>query len=330
MVVSKVLVIGGAGYVGSVATHRLLEQGHSVRVLDSLIWNNGQSLKLLADHPDFEFQLGDMRDRGDLSSSLIDVDAVVLLAGLVGDPITRKYPDQATDINLRGVRTALDQTLEMGTAHIIFASTCSNYGLASPGAPVDETAALNPLSLYAEHKVATEEYLLSLDSTQSTVTILRIATAFGVSPRMRLDLTVSHFVSDAIFDGRIEVFDADTWRPYCHVEDISLAINSVLEVRKGDPKTEVFNVGSNQNNFTKRMLSDLIQENVPTVQIVDQGIGSDARDYRVDFSRIETSLNFQTMRTLEDHVPLLVSGMQSGILGIDRVSRHTMGNYVLG
>jgi len=78
------------------------------------------------------------------------------------------------------------------------------------------------------------------------------------------------------------------------------------------------------------MLSDLIQENVPTVQIVDQGIGSDARDYRVDFSRIETSLNFQTMRTLEDHVPLLVSGMQSGILGIDRVSRHTMGNYVLG
>ena len=328
--VSRVLIIGGAGYVGSVATHRLLEQGHSVRVLDSLIWNNGQSLKALADHPNFEFQLGDMRDRQDLSSSLVDIDAVVLLAGLVGDPITRSYPEEATEVNLRGVRNALDLSLELGAAHIIFASTCSNYGLASRGVAIDETAPLNPLSLYAEHKVAAEEYLLSLGNAPSTITILRIATAFGVSPRMRLDLTVSQFTADALYDGRLEVFDADTWRPYCHVEDISLAINSVLSQRNANSKTEVFNVGSNQNNFTKRMLSDVIRKCVPTVRIVDQGIGSDARDYRVDFSRIETNLNFQATRTVEDHVPLLVSGMRSGLLGIDRASRHEMGNYALG
>lgn len=327
---SRVLIIGGAGYVGSVATHRLLEQGHSVRVLDSLIWNNGQSLKSLADHPNFEFQFGDMRDQRDLSLSLVDIDAVVLLAGLVGDPITRKYPEEATDVNLRGVRTALDLSLELGAAHIIFASTCSNYGLASPGVVVNETASLNPLSLYAEHKVAAEEYLLSLGNVPSTITILRIATAFGVSPRMRLDLTVSHFTADAIYDGRIEVFDADTWRPYCHVEDISLAINAALTHRNGNPKTDVFNVGSNQNNFTKRMLSDVIRKYVPAVQIVDQGMGSDARDYRVDFSRIEADLNFQATRTVEDHVPLLVSGLRSGILGIDRLSRREMGNYALG
>ena len=326
---AKVLNIGGAGYVGSVVTHRLLELGHSVRVLDSLIWDNGPSLKSVADHPNFEFQFGDMGNREDLGSALNGVDAVVLLAGLVGDPITRKYPQRSTEVNLTGVRTALNLSLEAGVDHIVFASTCSNYGLAAPGVVIDENSTLNPLSLYAEHKVASEEYLLSISNPPSAITILRIATAFGVSPRMRLDLTVSHFTYEALFNDRIVVFDADTWRPYCHVEDISLAVGASLDQRQGATEATVFNVGSNQNNFTKRMLCTVIQESIPTATIDDQGQGSDARDYRVDFSRIESTLGFRATRTVGTHVPLLVHGIRTGLLGIGRNSWDEMGNHLL-
>ncbi len=323
-------MIGAAGYVGSVLIDHLLTHGHQVRALDSLIWDNGRALQGLADHPGFEFQLGDMRHRKTVDKALDGIDSVVLLAGLVGDPITKKYPQQSADINLGGVQTAITATLEKGTARLVFASTCSNYGLHDGGDFADESSPLSPLSLYAEQKVATEEMLMgSIEGADTAITILRFATAFGISPRMRVDLTISHFAKDAVNDGSIQIYDADTWRPYCHISDLSEAVRIVLESDRELVRSEVFNVGSTEQNFTKRMIGEMVASIRPDVKLIFREGGGDARNYRVSFEKIKRILGFHPQFLVEDHLPSLLSAMEQGIIPLDNESLKRMGNYDL-
>lgn len=312
--VRNILIVGGAGYIGSVLARELLAAGERVRVLDSLLYGNGASIAALAEHPRFSFAHGDMRSPDDVRAALEGVDEVVLLAALVGDPVCKANPELAEETNLGGARNLLDASAEAGVKRFAFASTCSNYGLRTDE-PAKEDDELKPLSLYAETKVQMEgEILQRAGSVPYVPTVLRVATAFGISPRMRFDLTISEFTRELALGRELEVYDADTWRPYCHIEDTSRAIMTVLEAPEGDVGGEVFNVGSEAGNHTKRMVVDTALAAMGgegEVKFTEGGF--DARNYRVSFEKIETTLGWTARRTVSDSVEKLTEAIRAGM-----------------
>ena len=229
---SNILVTGGAGYVGSTLVPLLLEQGHRVRVLDVLL-HGGTSLLSVWNHPSFEFVHADIRNSRGLEQSLEGVDAVVHLAAIVGDPACARQPDEAREINLDASLGLLEQCRRANVGRLVFASTCSNYGrMADANGYVDESSTLAPVSLYAETKVAFEQALLDTQaSAYLCATPLRFATVYGVSSRMRFDLTVNEFTKEMLTKKRLVVFGEQFWRPYVHVVDVARAIALVLRRR---------------------------------------------------------------------------------------------------
>ena len=224
-----VLVVGGAGYVGSVLVTELLRAGAEVRVLDQLIYDNGFALAHLLDDPHLRFQRGDLRSRHDLAEAAAGATDLVLLASLVGDPICKAYPELAREINENGAKRVVDHLDDMGIRRFVFTSTCSNYGIHESSRLATEESELNPQSLYAHTKIEVEKHVLDrAGELASATTVLRIATAYGLSPRMRFDLTVSQFAWELATGRPLQVYDADTWRPYCHVRDICKAIMTML------------------------------------------------------------------------------------------------------
>jgi nucleoside-diphosphate-sugar epimerase len=246
-------------------------------------------------------------------SALDGVTDVIILAGLVGDPITKKYPREHDLINEHGVRNFLDSLGGRGLNKVIFVSTCSNYGEIPLDALADETFALKPLSLYAKAKVSHEQRLLGLkNSIDYAPTILRFATAFGLSGRMRFDLTVSEFTRDLFAGKRLEVYDADTWRPYCHVRDFARAMRRVLEMPVDAVAFEIFNAGGQQNNFTKKMIVEAIQKQIRGAEVDYVSGGGDRRNYRVNFSKMRERLHFEPLFGVEDGVRELIAALKSG------------------
>ena len=287
-----VLVVGGAGYVGNVLVRRLLAAGYRVRVLDRLIFEHGSAIAPLLEHPRFSLLLGDMRDPGALASALEGVTDVALLAGLVGDPITKTYPELSNSINLDGCTAVIEALDGRGIEHFAFTSTCSNYGLRTSDDLATEESELSPVSLYAEQKVEIERRILAAAAAgvDYAPTVLRISTAYGLSPRMRFDLTVSEFTYTLAAGEELVVYDADTWRPYCHVSDISKAVMTVFDAPADQVAGEVFNVGHSDENYTKRMIVDVVQGAIGGAGKVrfEEG-GRDPRNYRVDFEKIRES-----------------------------------------
>jgi nucleoside-diphosphate-sugar epimerase len=325
-----VLLIGGAGYIGSVLAGHLLEKGCRVRCLDLLLYRNGRSLDAYRKNDRFDFMLGDMGDPAALSRALDGVTDVVLLAGLVGDPITKKYPEWNDRVNVRGVRTAIEAFGGLGIERVVFVSTCSNYGLIPQGALADENYALTPLSLYAKAKVAAEvELLAKKDKVDYCATALRFATAFGLSPRMRFDLTVSEFTRELSAGRELLVYDADTWRPYCHVGDFCRIIETVLEAPREKVYFETFNAGGEKNNFTKRMIVETVLKHVPGGRVAYKEHGSDPRNYKVNFGKIRSRLGFESVWSVEDGVRELVEALKKGRFSDYDKERDFYGNYAI-
>lgn len=308
-----VLVIGGAGYIGSVLAGKLLDRGYRVRVLDALLYDNATAVGHLLARPGFSFVHGDFCSKTDLSRAMKGITDVVLLAALVGDPVCRKYPDLARRINETGTLELIDRLDQFGVRRFIFMSTCSNYGLQLSDAPATEESELNPQSLYAETKVRVERRLLQSPADFNIgVTVLRAATAYGLSPRMRFDLTINEFTRELALGHELLVYDADTWRPYCHVEDICTAIRLVLEAESARVHGQVFNVGVDVENHTKRMIVGLLCDILPGARIQFQTGSVDPRNYRVTFEKITTQLGFRTVHTVRRFVPELISAVNAG------------------
>lgn len=327
----KILVIGGAGYIGSVLTRKLLAKNFAVRILDNLIYGNGCSIGSYLDEPFFEFSKGDFCQLSVLRQALSGVTDVVLLAALVGDPICKKYPDLARKVNQVGSIQLFDMLGDFPIEHFVFASTCSNYGLRSSDEYADEESELNPQSLYAETKVNVEQHILSArGSTDFIPTIFRFSTAYGLSPRMRFDLTVSEFSRTLALGNDLLVYNENTWRPYCHVEDLSDAIIAVLESPKDIVNGHVFNVGSQEQNYTKKMLIDLISkylDNPPGIRY-NQG-GGDPRNYRVSFEKIASVLNFSAYHHVECSVERLIHAIRDGVFDDVEQRKQFYGNYLV-
>ena len=301
----NILVIGGAGYIGTVVANYLVQNNYKVKILDNLIYGDDfiQNQTFPSDH--IEFIKKDMSDISKNDNIFKNIDAVILLAGLVGDPITKKYPDLSIKINRDGCKSVIDAIAAAGIERFIFISTCSNYGLIDSKDIADENYILKPISLYAKLKVEIENYILQKSGKLCT-TILRFATAFGESPRMRFDLTINEFIYELLNNKKLLVYDPDTWRPYCHVNDFAILIEKVLRSDETLIKNEIFNAGSDINNFTKRQIVDIILRSIKDCDIAYKEHGVDPRNYRVNFSKIKKVLNFRPNYNVEDYMSKLV------------------------
>jgi nucleoside-diphosphate-sugar epimerase len=326
----SVLIIGGAGYIGLVLTDRLLAARYKVNCLDLLLYQNHICVIPYLANPNYRFIFGDLRDRLALKRALQGVTDVVLLAGLVGDPITKKYPEASHAINDEGILRCIDFLNGKGLDRVVFVSTCSNYGLIESDELADETYPLRPLSLYAKSKVAAEQHLLANNGKiDYTPTILRFATAFGLAPRMRFDLTVNEFTRELALGHELLVFDAHTWRPYCHVKDFARLIQQVIEAPRAKIAFEVFNAGGEVNNFTKQGIVDTILTLLPDarLRVRYQEQGADPRNYRVNFRKVRETVGFEPEYAVEYGVKELLSAIHEHVFDRVDLMRNFHGNY---
>jgi nucleoside-diphosphate-sugar epimerase len=315
----RVLVTGGAGYVGSTLVPMLLSDGHRVRVVDALL-HGGESLLGFVGHPDFEFVRGDVTDAAVIRGAVTGMDAVVHLAAIVGDPACARQPERARSVNLDASQALLESARTERVRRFIFASTCSNYGrMKDPSSYVDETSELAPVSLYAETKVAFERMLLA--ERDLCATPLRFATIYGVSPRMRFDLTVNEFTMEMLTKGRLVIFGEQFWRPYIHVRDAARALAMVLSAEEEAVAGRVFNVGATAENYRKKDLVEMIRPHAPSASIEFVHRDEDPRDYRVSFERVRGDLGFRTTRTVADGIAEVAGLVRSGVISDFGASR---------
>lgn len=319
----KVLVTGGAGYIGSALVPLLLAEGHNLRVLDSLL-HGGDSLLGVWSHPNFGFVRGDITDPATRKNALGGIDAVVHLAAIVGDPACARQPDMARAVNLESSLALIDESRQSGVSRFIFASTCSNYGrMKDPDSFVDEDSELRPVSLYAETKVAVEQALLQSHAAGNWCpTPLRFATIFGVAPRMRFDLTVNEFTMEMLTQKRLKVFGEQFWRPYVHVRDAARAVALVLSSPAAKVAGSVFNVGASDQNFQKRQLVEMISVYAPDAVVEYVHKEEDPRDYRVSFSRVSDQLGFKISRTVAQGIAEVAHLVSSRVIGDLSAARY--------
>jgi len=311
----KVLVTGGAGYIGSVLVRQLLGKGYKVRAFDSLKFGGDALYDVMLD-PNFEFVKGDIRNAKEIEDALKGIDAVAHLAAIVGDPACKKFSDEANETNWIGSTALFEAAEKEGARRFVFASTCSNYGkMPDPDSFVTETSSLNPISLYAELKVKFEKYLLE-ERKDSNIcsTALRFSTVYGFSPRIRFDLTVNEFTRNATIHGKQEIWGAQFWRPYCHVDDLARSIVLVLETNEEKVRSNVFNVGSTEENYNKGMIIEEVCKVVPDVKVNYIEINEDPRDYRVNFDKIKNELGYTITKKVPDGIKEIYTLLKTGIV----------------
>jgi nucleoside-diphosphate-sugar epimerase len=277
----RVLVTGGAGYIGSHLVRRLLSAGHAVHVLDRLDYG-GSSLLGDCDMPGFSLTRGDITDRALLRGAIQDAEAIVHLAALVGFPACQRDPQDAVRSNVEGTRAVLAESNP--AQRLVFASTASVYGAVGPGLR-DESWPVSPLSLYARTKVEAED----LVRARGAAVILRFATAFGVSSRMRFDLLPNDLLRIVLRDGRLDLYEPDFRRCFIHVRDTAAALHHALD-NWDLVVDQTFNVGDPALNMTKLALAERIAQLVPfTLKVVTTGHDSDERDYYLSSSRFSAT-----------------------------------------
>jgi nucleoside-diphosphate-sugar epimerase len=311
----KILITGCAGYIGSVLTSELLYAGHAVIGVDNLLHGPTGLLSNLG-RDGFRFKHCDVCDTSALEAALEGCDAVVHLAAIVGDPACARAPELATSVNRDASLALFDLSQKRGVERFVFASTCSNYGrMKDPTQFVTEETELRPVSLYAETKVEVEKALLTPATKHHTIaTVLRFATIFGISPRMRFDLTVNEFTRDLHRQRELVIFGEQFWRPYVHVRDAARAIRSVLEATPDVVAGNVFNVGDASQNYQKGQLVELIASRIGgRLKIERVEKNEDPRDYRVSFDKIQRELDFHITRTVDDGIKEIIDALEQGL-----------------
>jgi len=305
----RILVIGGAGYIGSALLPKLLEKGHKVRLLDMLLYGT-EPIKDFAEHPNLELIQADFRQVDKIVEATRDVDTVVHLGAIVGDPACALDETLTVEVNVMATRMVAEVAKGMGVRHFIFASTCSVYGKSDQ--QLDERSALHPVSLYARSKIASERVLAGMVDQTFMTTVLRFGTIYGLSGRTRFDLVVNLLTAKAISEGKITVIDGDQWRPFLHVDDAAMSIFQVMEAPPAMVANEVFNVGSDSQNYTIEQVGDLVRDRVPTAELVKSTSGADPRNYRVSFKKIARHLRFEPQWTLEKGIEQVIAAFRSG------------------
>jgi nucleoside-diphosphate-sugar epimerase len=296
----KILVTGGAGYVGTALIPQLLEDGHHVKVIDNLSYG-GDALLPFFRNERFEFILGDIRKREDIKKASSNVDAIIHLAAIVGYPACREQPQLAEEVNVGGTKNLISVLSK--DQFVLFASTGSNYG--SIDKICTEETPLNPLSLYGQTKTIAENILLQREGTIG----FRFATAFGVSGRLRLDLLINDFVHRALKQKYLVVYEKHFMRTFIHVHDMGRAFIFALKNYK-KMKNDVYNVGSEEMNYSKEDICEIIKKKIDVyVHYADFEGDEDKRNYVVSYDKIR-SLGYQTTISVEEGIDELLRALQ--------------------
>ncbi len=299
---TKILVTGGSGYLGSVLVEHLLDKGYEVTVLDNLIYNQNSLLQFCHD-TNFKFVFGDVRDEALLKKIVPEADFIIPLAAIVGAPASEKHPQTTTSVNYDSI-ALLNKLRDKNKQKVIFPTTNSGYGTTTGEIYCTEESPLNPISLYGRTKVDAEKELLG---SHNTIT-LRLATLFGFSPRMRTDLLVNDFVQKALKDKTLVLFEKDFKRNYLHVRDAARCFIHCIE-NFDKMKNNAYNVGLPDANLSKEELAILIKKFVPSLYIHYAEIGSDPdkRNYIVSNDKLlKTGFKFEY--SLEEGIKELIKG----------------------
>ena len=315
-----VLITGGAGYIGSLLTSELLRANYRVTVLDSLLFG-GESLVPFLHHPNFQFIKADVTEPRAIKDALKDgwqkPHAIVHLAAIVGFPACQAVGRQvAWRYNVDATKSVFGQAVDLGVDRFVFASTYSNYGLSEDGKPVTEESPLNPQSLYAETKIAAEEFLLSQKDASCAPLLFRFATLYGISPRTRFDLIVNQFVLEAFTKRQLIIYQRGYSRSFVHIRDAVRGVMMGLEAERSKVCGEVFNLGTENGNYTKDDIVRLILKRMPetVVEYKNLTFGGDMRDITVSFAKIKSVLGFDTTLTADDGIRELLFALKSGII----------------
>ena len=290
-----VLVIGGAGYIGSILVRKLLQAGRRVRVLDSLVYGDG-ALREVLDHPNLELIVGDCRNLKTVIRAVKGSEAIIHLAAIVGDPACAQHSETALETNYAATRMLIEVAKGNGIQRFLFASSCSVYGASDE--LMYETSAASPISLYAQTKVDSEQALLRACDETFRPTILRLSTVFGLSPRPRFDLVVNLLTAKACQGHPITVFNGEQWRPFIHVSDVADGFIRVLDAPLGAVGGEIFNLGDARLNYTLTGVAEKIMIFFPDAKIEHAAV-TDRRNYRVSFDKLRDRLDFQCSLDLD-------------------------------
>ena len=308
----SVLVVGGAGYLGSVLVRRLLSSGFKVKVLDMLMYG-ASSIEQLLNNDQFELIEGDMRNISILVRALYNVDSVINLAAIVGDPACDNKPEGTIETNYLANKVLAEACKYHQINRFIYSSTCSVYGVMDGTQRLDETSTLNPLSLYARSKIQSEEGILALEDENFSPTILRMGTLYGYSPRMRFDLVVNTMIKSAVIDKKITVFNGgNQWRPLLNVDDAAWAFVKCLKSPLNNINGEIFNVGSSSQNYKIVNIAKTVKRLIPTSKLIIQGEANDLRNYRVSFAKIEKKLRYKSTNRLEESAKRIKKAIEKG------------------
>jgi nucleoside-diphosphate-sugar epimerase len=311
----RILVTGHDGYIGSITVQTLADRGHDVCGLDTSLYEGCDLGPVAEAIPSRRIDVRDVE-----TSDLEGFDAVVHLAGLSNDPLGSLSPALTEAINFHATARLARLAKEAGVERFVFASSCSMYGIAEGDRPIDETAPLGPLTEYARSKARSEEALLELADDAFSPILMRNATAYGVSPRLRADLVLNNLVGWAITTGRIRILsDGTPWRPLVHVRDIAAATAALLEAPRELVHAQAFNVGRQAENYQVRDLADIVRSALPDCEIEYAGNGDpDPRSYRVDFGKLAATLPALRLSwTAEAGVDELVGAYRAARLSLD-------------
>jgi len=316
-----VLVTGGAGYIGSFLIGQLLHLGYLVTVIDDLLYG-GESLLAYFANENFHFVKTNVSDPRTVQSSLRsdwpNPNAVVHLAAIVGFPACQSVGRfVAWRYNVESTQHVYEQAERLGAKRFIYLSSYSNYGISPDGKPATEETVLNPQSLYAETKVASERYLLAQsENSQCAPIVLRPATLYGLSPRPRFDLMVNQFVLDAYAKRRLMIYQRGYSRSFIHISDVVHGIILGLQLPIEKIGSQVYNIGSEQGNLNKEQVVELILKRLPetSVDYKDMTFGGDMRDITVSFEKARTELGFDAQFSVDDGVREVLQAIQKGII----------------
>lgn len=307
----KILVTGGAGYVGSVLVRELLARNYQVRVFDKLYFGRA-SLSDLLNHPNFELIQGDIRELDKFEHILDGIDGVIHLASLSNDPSCDLDPELSRAINYTATENLADLCIRAAVKRFIFSSTCSVYG-SGAGRLLDEKAEPAPISLYAKTKLMAEISLLNRVGSDFEPVILRNATTFGLSPRMRFDLAINTMTLFAMTRGKIFILEGgQQWRPFIHLKDLARAFILVLEAPSDKVAGEIFNIGG--FNFQIIKLAELVKSHFPAVELIYTPSDPDKRDYKVNFDKVFNILGFKPIITPDEGVEEIKKAIEDGVL----------------
>ena len=310
---ANILVIGGAGYIGSVLVRHLMELGHQITVLDRLLYGDA-SIRDLMGASRFEFICGDTRHIDDMVPVIRRADAVVHLAELVGDPLCASDPRTTLEINYLATSSVAQICSYLQINRLIYVSSCSVYGAsADPEMVLDEDSELAPVSLYAKTKINSERAIMGMSRGNFSPCIFRLATVFGLSPRPRFDLVVNMLAAKGVADGQIDIFGGTQWRPHVHVTDVVRAIEAALRAPLGSVGNQVFNiVGA---NHTIGDVGRMVKECIPEVEITTYKESKDIRNYRVSGAKAEKTLGFKAEWSVADGIGEVAEAVRAGVVG---------------